>query len=110
MNIYELLKQAILNKQQVFATYDGYHREMCPHILGFKKGENGENIRQCLFYQFAGQSSKGPIIPNSEHNWRCFAVEKLTNVSVRVGIWHTSPKRTFRKQTCIDLIDIEIKF
>jgi len=29
MSIYNLLKQAILNKQQVIATCNGYYREMC---------------------------------------------------------------------------------
>lgn len=30
MNVYQIIRQAILNKEQVLATYHGYHREMCP--------------------------------------------------------------------------------
>ena len=47
MSIYNFLKQAIISKQQVIATYNGYYREMCPHVLGTKNGK-----QHCLFYQF----------------------------------------------------------
>ena len=39
MNTYELIKDAILNKKQITAVYDGYYREMCPHALGTKNGK-----------------------------------------------------------------------
>ncbi len=43
---YALIQQAILNKDQVIATYQGHRREMCPHVIGTKHGR-----RQALFYQ-----------------------------------------------------------
>ena len=103
MSIYNLLKQAIIKKQQVIATYNGYYREMCPHALGTKNGKD-----QCLFYQFGGQSSSGLIIPGSENNWRCIPVSGLENVSVRDGEWHTAYGHS-KKQTCIDRVDVEVK-
>lgn len=103
MSVYNLLKQAIIKKQQVIATYNGYYREMCPHALGTKNGKE-----QCLFYQFGGQSSSGPIIPGSDANWRCILVSGLKNVSVRDGEWHTAYGHS-KKQTCIDHVDVEVK-
>jgi hypothetical protein len=102
MSIYQVLREAILKKQQVIATYNGYQREMCPHALGNKKGKE-----HCLFYQFGGQSSSGSIIPGSEKNWRCIAVSGLKEVSVREGQWHTAYNHS-KKQTCIDDVDVEV--
>ncbi|GAI82958.1 unnamed protein product [marine sediment metagenome] len=102
MNTYDLLKQAISKKQQVIATYNGYHREMCPHALGKKNGKE-----QCLFYQFAGESSSNPIIPGSEENWRCMSVNGLSGVSLQEGEWHTASNHS-QPQTCIDDVDVEI--
>ena len=102
MNTYELLKQAIFNMQQVIATYNGFRREMCPHALGFKNG-----IAHCLFYQFGGQSSSGPIIPGSVQNWRCIPVDGLSEVIIQNGPWHTGTRHS-RRQTCIDLVDVEV--
>src|SRR5882724_11554948 len=52
--VYSLLYQAIEEKKQVIAMYDGYLREMCPHVLGSKDG-----VRHVLLFQFAGDSSQG---------------------------------------------------
>ena len=40
MDVYEILRSAIRNKQQVFCQYDGHQREMCPHAIGTKNGES----------------------------------------------------------------------
>ena len=47
MTVYEMIRQAILDKDIVIATYDGHAREMCPHVIGMKNGRP-----QALFYQF----------------------------------------------------------
>lgn len=102
---YTLIRDAILNKRQVIAVYNGHLREMCPHVLGKKHGRE-----QALFYQFGGTSSSGLGPPGSADNWRCIPVEKLTNVSVREGgTWHTAPTHS-RPQTCVDEIDVQVKF
>lgn len=100
-DVYALIYDAIVNKRHVIATYHGLYREMCPHTLGTKRGR-----RQALFYQFAGESSKG-LPPDGE--WRCIILDQLENVSVREGEWHTSPDHSV-PQTCVDVIDVEVQY
>jgi hypothetical protein len=102
MDNYSILKSAILNRQQVLADYKGYYREMCPHVIGRKKG-----VAHCLFYQFGGESSSGAILPGSDSNWRCIPVDQLSIISVRDGEWFSVSGHT-RRQTCIDVVDIEV--
>ncbi len=99
--IYDLIRQAILNKEQVFVTYDGHRREMCPHVIGTKNGRE-----QALFYQFGGSSRSGLSI-DPRKNWRCIPINGLSAVSVQKGEWHTGPNHT-RPQTCVDAIDVEV--
>ena len=104
-DILSLLTEAILNKKQVLAKYDDLEREMCPHVLGYKDGQ-----AQCLFYQFAGESSKGiyPLDdPNADRNWRCLFLHKLTDVSLRDGPWYSISRHT-RPQTCVDTVIVEV--
>ena len=78
---YDIVKQAIIDKDQVIATYDGYTREMCPHVIGTNK----DGRPQALFYQFGGESKSGLGPVGSDRNWRCIPVEALTNVYTRSG-------------------------
>jgi hypothetical protein len=103
-DIYNLVRQAIENKQQVIATYDGHYREMCPHVIGTKRGR-----AQALFYQFGGTSRSGLGLPGSPDNWRCIPISKMTNVSGKDGEWHTATKHT-RRQTCVINIDKEVAY
>lgn len=104
MTNYEIIVDAIINKKQVIGIYNGYHREMCPHVIGTKNGR-----RQALFYQFAGDSSSGVIIPGSENNWRCIPVDEIEIESVQDGDWHTADNHS-REQSCVDEIDVEVTF
>jgi hypothetical protein len=97
---YELLKRAILNKQQVVATYDGAVREFCPHVLGLKQGK-----RHVLAYQFAGASGSG--LPASGE-WRCFDVDRLGDAATQPGPWH-SAANVFSPQSCLDIIDVVVR-
>lgn len=99
---YLIIRNAIINKQQVIATYNAHVREMCPHVIGMKNGKE-----QALFYQFGGSSSSGPIIPNSPQNWRCLPIDGLSNIKVQDGAWHTSNNHS-KAQKCVDDIDIEV--
>ncbi|MDG0798909.1 hypothetical protein [Pectobacterium punjabense] len=101
-NNHDLIYQEILERKQIKAIYQGYYREMCPHVLGTKNGRN-----QALFYQFGGESSQGPIIPDSPSNWRCIQIDGLTDISIHEGPWHTGQNHS-RPQTCVDFIEIEI--
>jgi hypothetical protein len=103
-SVYDLLCQAIAEKKQVLAVYDGFPREMCPHVLGWKDG-----VRHVFSYQFAGESSKG--LP-PEGQWKCMDVDGLSNVALRDGPWHTGIRKTGKPQSCVDLakIDIQVAF
>lgn len=101
---YDQIRQAIINKQQVDAMYNGYYREMCPHVIGTKNGRE-----QALFYQFGGDSSSGLDAPGAPGNWRCIPIAGLSSVTVSAGQRHTAPNHS-RPQTCVDGIDTEVVF
>ena len=97
----ELLRVAIVERKQVSATYDGYPREMCPHVMGWKDGAH-----HVLSFQFAGSSSRGQT-PGGQ--WRCMDVDGLTNLNVHDGPWHTGPSHT-KPQNCVDQIEVQVDF
>ena len=102
---YEIVKEAIQNKKLIYATYNGYERIMCPHVLGTKKGR-----QQALFYQFGGYSSSGLSPDGSPNNWRCLFLDQLSNVrSEPAEQWHTAPNHS-RPQSCVDSIDAEVTY
>ena len=99
--IYSIIRDAIANKLQVTAMYNGYYREFCPHVIGTKNGK-----QQTLVFQFGGTGSK-PLPPSGE--WRCMEIDKLQDVKAIAGSWHTEPNHS-RPQTCVDHIDLEVVF
>lgn len=106
MNVYDLVRQAILQKKIVHATYDGLRREMCPHVIGL----NRRGYQQALFYQFGGESRSRPIEPDgSPANWRCVEIAKLSDVQLFDGPWHTAPNHS-RPQTCVYQVDVAVGF
>ena len=105
MSTYAVVRQAIIEKKQVTAVYDGFYREFCPHVIGTKNGKE-----QALVFQFGGETSKGPIQdPENSDNWRCFELRKLENAAPRPGKWHTFNNHT-KGTTCVDQIDVEVDF
>lgn len=98
---YALVRQAIIDRKQIVATYNDHRREMCPHVVGTKNGRE-----QALFFQFAGSSSRG-LPPQGE--WRCFPIEGLSDVSMREGPWCTGEEHS-KDQTCVDEVDVEIDY
>jgi hypothetical protein len=102
---YELIRQAIIEKKSIHATYKDAHREMCPHVLGTKNGR-----QHALFYQYGGESNSRPIQPDgSAVNWRCLDIAELTNVTLVEGAWHSAPNHS-RPQTCVGEVDVEVEF
>ena len=99
---HEMLRIAIMNKEQISAYYGGHLREMCPHVIGEKDGRG-----QALLYQFAGTSEGELGPPGSPDNWVCAVIARLSSVWTRTGPWHTAPKET-RPQGCFDRIDLEV--
>ena len=103
-NTYEIVRKAIIQKKQIVAEYQGHKREMCPHVIGKKYGEN-----QALFYQFGGTSSSGIIVLGSKENWRCIKIDELRIVEVRDGDWYSHSDHT-NPQTCVDDVDVEVEY
>ena len=99
--IYKLLWYAATRKQPIAATYDGQPRLLCPHVGGRKSG------RWHVFcYQFGGGSNSAEALAQEGRGiWRCLTVEKLSQVELRTGAWHTEPSP--KRQTCIDEVDFD---
>jgi hypothetical protein len=94
---YTLFRNAILSEQQVICTYEGRHRELCPHIIGANK--SGEEV--VLAWQFAGESSgKLP-------QWRCLKLANVRNARARDGRWYEGGSHS-TTQTCVSNIDLDI--
>src|ERR1700691_2876719 len=50
---------------------------------------------QVFCYQFGGSSnSVEPLAPKDRGVWRCLAVEKLSQVELRTGTWHTESRHS----------------
>lgn len=99
---FQLIHQAILNRQQIVAVYLDRTRFLCPHVLGYKNGRE-----QCLFYQFGGTSETelGPV--GSPRNWRCIPVAGLSDVRVQDGEWFSSGTLS-RAQTCVKEVVVSV--
>jgi hypothetical protein len=100
MDTHELLAQAIEDREPVVARYDGTVRIFCPHALGTKQGRP-----HVLVYQIAGESTSG-LPPEGE--WRCFDVDRLTDLAPWSGAWQTAPN-LFNPQSCLDRIDVVVQ-
>ena len=101
---YSIVRQAIINKEQVIATYNGQVREMCPHVLGTRDGRP-----QALFYQFGGFSRSGLGPAGSPDNWRCLPIAGLSGVRTRAGEWHTASIYRRHYQMCVDSVDVAVE-
>jgi hypothetical protein len=97
---YGLFARAIAGRMQVVCSYDGYRRELCPHILGHTR--QGDEV--VLSYQFGGQSRRG-LPPGGE--WRCLRVAKAADVRLRHGPWHGGSSHG-RPQGCVDIVDLDV--
>ena len=105
MTTYEIIARAIREKKAISAIYKGRRRVMCPHVIGTKNGR-----AQALFYQFAGESSTRRIGPPGDHsNWRCMAVDALSDVRISDSEWHSAGNHS-QDQTCVGDIDLEVDY
>jgi hypothetical protein len=96
---YQLFRRAIVTRKQISCTYQGFYRQVCPHILGHK---NGREV--ALTYQFAGQSKSG--LP-AQGEWRCLSLAQVDDVQIRSGPWRSGPSHT-QTQACVDIVDIDV--
>ena len=96
---YSAIRQAIIERQQIACSYNGYHRVCCPHAIGYTNG-----VPRVLVYQFGGDSSRGLPIGGE---WRCMDIPLMTQIRVSPGPWHTGVGHS-RSQTCVKQVDIDI--
>jgi len=100
--IYALLRTAGTRKQSVAALYEGHPRLFCPHLLGRSK----QGRRHAFCYQFGGTSDSGlKSVAEGVGGWRCLKVEKLSQVELQSGIWHTEPRAN--RQTCVEEVEFD---
>jgi hypothetical protein len=101
--IYGVLLAAASGKQPVAAIYGGFHRLLCPHVLG----RNREGGLRAFCYQFGGSSGSGLRLgPEGIGGWRCIAVDKLSQVELWADAWHTEPRAS--RQHCVEYIDFDV--
>ncbi|MBT3071675.1 hypothetical protein KKP04_12460 [Rhodomicrobium sp. Az07] len=98
---YAVFRDAVLKRKQVVCMYQGYERQLCPHVLGYKDGRE-----KVLSFQFGGGSSKG--LPHGGQ-WRCMFLEEITDARAQDGDWYTGTGHS-RIQTCVDDVDVEVAF
>jgi hypothetical protein len=98
------LRLSVRRRQPISAVYDGCRRELCPHRLGW----NRDDERRVLCYQSGGDSVSGLGEPGARSNWRCLAVEKLSQVEWTSDTWHTAPNHS-RPQTCIVRVEMDVE-
>ena len=100
--IYALLRTAGARKQPVAAMYEGQPRLFCPHLLGRSK----QGRRNAFCYQFGGASVSGlRTVSAGVGGWRCIVVDKLSQVELQSGGWHTEPRSS--RQTCIEELEFD---
>src|SRR4051794_18673942 len=86
-------------RKQVLCLYGGYRRELCPIILGHRKGEE-----VALTYQFAGESTK-PLPP--EGQWRCLVLGGVAEARLREGPWRAGSSHS-GPQSCVETVDLDV--
>jgi hypothetical protein len=96
---YGLFRTAILGRKQITCTYRACYRELCPHVLGYKDGQE-----KALTFQFAGQSTSG-LPPKGE--WRCLSLAQVHDARIRDGAWHTGHRHT-KTQACVEIVDVDV--
>ena len=84
------------------AFYRGRHRLLCPlDWVGIERSNPG-----CCVTNTAGDSERGLAPAGSAANWRCMAVDELSEVKLLEDVWRTAPKH-LRPQTCIAEVDVD---
>jgi hypothetical protein len=100
--IYRLVRRAVVSRSPISAIYHGYGRLLCPHRLGW----NRRRQPRVLCYQYGGESQSGLQPVGASANWRCIAVDELSQVELLDDAWRTAPNHS-RPQTCVAEVDVD---
>jgi hypothetical protein len=98
---YDLVRNAVLQRQSLTCWYKGHLHLFSPFVLGSKAGD-----QRVLGYQFGGTSEKALVPDGSPLNWRCLRVAEMTQLTAIPGIWHAAPVGHKSHQQCIDQVDV----
>jgi hypothetical protein len=101
--IHALVRAAILERRPIGAMYNGQLRRLCPHVLGWSK----QGRLQMLGYQYGGGSQSGLRTEDGSANWRCMALEGLSDVEPRNDPWQTA--KFVHPQTCVEQIEVTVE-
>jgi hypothetical protein len=96
--IYRLFRAVILERRQIVCIYRDRYHELCPHVLGYKAGQE-----MALTFQIAGQSTSGLPLGGE---WRCPALAQVRNARIRNDPWCTG-RHHGRPQACVDIVDLD---
>ena len=69
-------------------------------------GRNKDGQLRVLCYQYGGESESGLKPAGSAENWRCIALDKLSEVELLDGMWQTAPNHS-RPASCIVDADVD---
>ena len=64
------------------------------------------SVLPAMCYQYGGDSERGLAPAGSPANWRCMAVDELSEVRLLEDVWRTAPNH-LRPQTCIAEVDVD---
>lgn len=79
-DLVEYLKVAIEDEMNIEVLYTGFKRVATPHSLA--ETRDGRVVLHC--YQFGGDSSKGPVTPESG-GWRWLYLEQIESLAIGPG-------------------------
>jgi hypothetical protein len=102
-HVHAQVRAAIIHRRPIAAFYRGCRRLLCPHLLGW----NRRRQRQVLCYQYGGDSESGLMPAGAPDNWRCLAVENLSQVELLDGPWQTAENHS-RPQNCIEEVELDV--
>ncbi len=96
----EKIEGSMDERKSISAYYGNYYRELSPYVCGIKKEDH-----QCLYYQYAGETSSGAIEGHSQRNWKCMKTKKLEDIKVLIEPFH-HPEIISRKakSMCVDKV------
>lgn len=97
------VRSAIVHRRPITALYRERRRLLCPHLLGWNKTRR----LQVLCYQYGGDSQSGLRPAGASDNWRCLAVENLSDVELLDGPWQTAENHS-RPQNCIHEVELDV--
>jgi hypothetical protein len=97
------VRAAIIHRRPIAACYRGRRRLLCPHLLGW----NRHRRLLVLCYQYGGDSESGLKPAGALDNWRCLAVEHLSQVELLEDPWQTAENHS-RPQRCIEEVELDV--